>query len=128
MTTKATGTFDIEMVAAPPELGGAVSRFDFSKTFHGDLDGAGTGLMLSGGDPASGAAGYVAIEVVQGVLDGRTGQFAMVQLGLMQAGAPTLHYEIVPGSGDKELAGITGALHLVIDPDGTHHYDLTYDL
>jgi hypothetical protein len=46
----------------------------------------------------------------------------------MSGGHQTLHYEVVPGSGDGELAGISGVLHLTIDEDGTHHYELEYDL
>ncbi|MGZ6829053.1 MAG: DUF3224 domain-containing protein [Nocardioidaceae bacterium] len=32
------------------------------------------------------------------------------------------------GSGTGELAGIVGTLHLDIEEDGTHRYELTYDL
>jgi Protein of unknown function (DUF3224) len=44
-----------------------VSRFDVSTTFHGDLDAAAAGVMLSYRAPRTGAAGYVAIERVRGV-------------------------------------------------------------
>jgi hypothetical protein len=43
-------------------------------------------------------------------------------------GSQTLHYEVVPGSGERRLSGITGTLRLTIDSDGTHHYELEYDL
>jgi hypothetical protein len=52
---------------------GAVGRFDFTKAFHGDLDATGAGVMLSSGAPRSGEAGYVAIETVNGRLDGGPG-------------------------------------------------------
>jgi hypothetical protein len=126
--TTAVGTFDVTLTPAGPELDGAVNRLDLRKTFHGDLEGEGTGLMLSAGDPSSGSAGYVAIETVDGVLHGRRGSLAFVQLGLMRAGSPTLHYEVVPGSGRGELDGITGSLQLVIEADGTHRFELVYDL
>ncbi len=45
------------------ELDGAVTRFELFKTFHGDLQGTGTGVMLPGGDPKAGEAGYVAAAV-----------------------------------------------------------------
>ena len=128
MTSTARGTFDVSMRPGPDELDGAVSRFEFSKTFHGDLDGVGTGVMLSGGDPQAGVAGYVAIETVQGHLEDRQGRFALQQFGLMRGGSQTLHYEVVPGSGNGELAGITGTLLLDVDEDGTHRYSLEYDL
>lgn len=128
MTETARGTFEVQVTPAGVELGGAVARFDLAKTFSGDLQAAGTGLMLSGGDPQEGSAGYVAIETVAGRLGGRSGEFALQQFGTMQGGAQVLHYEVVPGSGRGELATITGTLQLTIDADGTHHYVLEYRL
>lgn len=128
MSSTARGTFDVSLAPGGPELGGVVGRFEFTKTFHGDLDGSGEGVMLSSGDPQTGAAGYVAIEIVEGRLGDRTGGFALQQLGMMSAGAQTLHYEVVPGSGSGELEGITGTFHLTIDGDGTHRYELDYQL
>jgi hypothetical protein len=124
----ARGTFDVQLQPGKPELDGAVSRFELSKTFHGDLEGTGAGVMLSAGDPQSGSAGYVAIETVRGRLHGREGGFALQQMGLMLDGSQTLHYEVVPGSGDGELQGITGTMHLTIDDDGMHRFELNYEL
>jgi len=39
-----------------------------------------------------------------------------------------LHYEVVPGSGTGGLAGVTGILHLDVGEDGTHRYELKYEL
>lgn len=128
MGATAKGTFDVDLKPGPPELDGAVDRFDFTKTFHGDLQGAGAGVMLSSGDPQSGSAGYVAIETVSGDLGDRRGSFALQQLGMMGAGSHTLHYEIVPGSGQDGLKGITGSLRLTIEDDGTHRFELQYEL
>ncbi len=105
-----------------------MNRFEFAKRFHGDLDGTGTGVMLSCGDPQGGMAGYVAIETVRGRLAAREGGFALQQFGTMRAGSRTLHYEVVPGSGTGELHDIAGRFHLTIDEAGTHHYELEYDL
>ncbi|MGO9960511.1 MAG: DUF3224 domain-containing protein [Solirubrobacteraceae bacterium] len=127
MSAVARGTFDVELTPGPAELNGAVRRFDLRKTFHGDLQGDGAGVMLSGGDPQSGAAGYVAIETVTCSLGDRHGSFALQQFGTMTSSAQTLHYEVVPGSGTGELEGISGTLDLTIEPDGTHRYELQYD-
>jgi hypothetical protein len=125
---RANGTFDVTMRPGGVELEGAVARLELSKTFQGDLCGTGTGLMLSAGDPAAGAAGYVAIETVNGRLGEQEGSFALQQFGSMHDGSQTLYYEVVPGSGTGSLTGITGTLHLDIDEDGTHRYELHYDL
>jgi hypothetical protein len=34
----------------------------------------------------------------------------------------------VPGSGHEELTGITGTLLLTIEDDGTHRYELDYEV
>ena len=124
----ARGTFDVTMQPGPAELEGAVARFELAKTFHGDLEGTGHGLMLSAGDPQSGEAGYVAVEVVSGRLGDLRGGFALAQLGAVHDGAQVLRYEVVPGSGSDQLAGITGTVQLTVDDDGTHSYELAYDL
>ncbi len=128
MASTARGTFDVTTQAGPAELDGAVSRFELSKTFHGDLQGVGTGVMLSGGDPQLGAAGYVTIETVRGSIGERQGSFALQQFGSMHDGSQTLHYEVVPGSGSGQLSGIVGKLDLNIDENGIHRYELQYDL
>ncbi len=127
-THLATGTFDVELTPGSPELDGAVGRFELRKTYRGDIQGDGAGVMLSGGDPQNGAAGYVAIETVRGRLHDREGSFALQQFGQMHAGTQTLHYAVVPGSGTGELSTLSGALRLTIEPDGTHRYELEYAL
>jgi Protein of unknown function (DUF3224) len=126
--TTGRGTFDVLLSPPVGELDGAAHRLELHKTFHGDLEGEGVGIMLAAGDPQLGSAGYVAIERVSGALHGRRGSFAFAQLGVMHAGIQTLRYVIVPGSADGELAGITGTLDLSIDADGTHRFELTYEL
>lgn len=126
--TTATGTFDVTLTPNGAELDGAVSRIALRKTFYGDMVGEGTGVMLSAGDPSSGSAGYVAIETVEGAVNGQRGSFALGQLAVMHAGSQALHYEILPGSGSGQLAGITGRLELSIEPDGTHRFQLHYEL
>jgi hypothetical protein len=128
MKAIARGVFEIDLRPGPAELDGAVSRFDFSKIFRGDLEGSGIGVMLSGGNRQRGSAGYVAIETVSGRLDDRRGSFALQQFGTMDAGSQTLYYEVVPGSGQDELAGITGTFRLTIESDGTHRFELEYEL
>jgi len=128
VSASAKGTFDVELTPGGTELDGAVNRFELRKTYHGDIQGEGAGVMLSGGDPQAGDAGYVAIETVTGNVGDRYGGFALQQFGTMSSGAQTLHYEVVPGSGTGELHGITGTFHLTVEFDGTHRYELEYEV
>ncbi len=83
--------------------------------------------MLSCGNPQAGAAGYVAIEAVRGRLGDRRGGFAFQQLGVMRGGSPALHYQVVLGSGDGELEGLSETFHFTVEDDGAHRYELEYD-
>lgn len=125
-TTRAT--FEIHLTPIPAgEIEGAVGRFDFTKTWSGGVEGTSRGLMLSGGDPTAGAAGYVAVEVVEATVDGREGTFLLQQLGTMGADGQRLDYVVVPGSGTADLTGLTGAVALSVE-DGRHEVELTYEL
>lgn len=131
----ARGTFSIEMAPGSPsglapdgsvlaEHRNLLTVLHFTKVWSGDLHGAGSGIMLAGGDPATGNAGYVATEVVDGAMFGRTGTFLLQQLGDLDEGRETLHYQVVTGSATGELAGLVGVLDLQIDDAGVHHYEL----
>lgn len=124
------GTFDVKVIpasgaqATPDDSRG---RMTFTKTFHGALAGMAEGEMLTAGSPATGTAGYVALERFDGTLDGRHGSFVMQHSGTMQAGRRELAIVISPGSGTGELAGIAGTA--VIDIEGKQHrYTLRYTL
>jgi hypothetical protein len=83
--------------------------------------------MLSAGDPAKGNAGYVAIEQVTGKLAGHAGSFALQHMGVMENGGYKLTVAVVPGSGTGELAGISGAMTIII-ASGKHSYTFEYAL
>lgn len=126
----ATGTFTIDLrpVDGPDGLGDpeGLGRFEFDKQFHGDLVAASRGAMLSAGEPATGSAGYVVVEIVEGRIGHREGRFALQHSGVMDAGELTLVIAVVPGSGTGDFAGITGDFELTIDEDGSHRYELSY--
>lgn len=125
----ARGTFDVTITPVPPAPETAPDvpgRMSLSKVFHGDLTGTGAGEMLATMAPGASGA-YVAMERVNGSIDGHEGSFALVHRGLMDKGAQDLLITIVPGSGTGDLAGIEGVFHLTIE-GGEHRYDLEYSL
>lgn len=124
------GTFDVKLTPVPETRPGADDsrgRMRFTKTFHGALAGTSDGEMLTAGTPASGTAGYVALERFAGTLDGRRGSFVMQHSGTMHAGRQDLSITISPGSGTGELAGIAGTATIDIE-DKQHFYTLRYTL
>jgi len=128
---RASGSFEVSVqplanteVSADPLLG----RFLLTKKFSGNLDAKARGHMLSAGTAVKGSAGYVAIDQVTGVLDGRKGSFVLQHSGSMKRGVPTLSalsIMVVPDSGTGELTGLTGTLSINI-VEGKHFYDFLY--
>ena len=98
-----------------------------TKTWTGDLIGTSAGTMLSAGDQSAGTAGYVALEVFTGRVNNLEGSFALQQFGTMDADGMVLHYEIVPGSGTEQLAGIRGTVDLDV-VEGVHKVVLHHNL
>jgi hypothetical protein len=84
--------------------------------------------MLTASTPVKGSAAYVAIERVEGTLEGRKGSFLMRHTGTMERGKQSLQIVIVTDSGTGDLAGIAGGMNIVIAPDGKHSYELQYEI
>ena len=130
MTLHAEGTFDVKTAPLPAEeamAGTTIGRYGLDKQFHGDLEAAGKGEMLGAGNPATGTAGYVAIEQVTGTLHGRSGSFALQHFGTMEDNKFDLEVKVVPGSGTGDLIGICGTMTIKI-VSGKHSYLLDYTL
>jgi len=125
VTQHASGTFDVNVAPQTTDAPG-LSRMSLDKQFHGDLEATSKGEMLANGS-AAGSGVYVAIEVVTGTLQGRTGSFALHHTGIMNRGTPTLSVNVVPDSGTGELAGIAGTLRIIIE-GGKHSYEFDYTL
>jgi len=125
----AHGTFDVKVIPQAPDdaAGGPFGRLFLDKKFHGQLDATSKGQMLGARTAVEGSAGYVAMEIVSGTLDGRKGSFILQHSGSMTKGAATLTVTIVPDSGTDELVGIAGRMTIII-ADGKHSYELEYTL
>ncbi len=97
------------------------------KRFSGDLEATSQGEMLSAMTGVQGSAGYVAIELVTGTLDGKSGSFVLQHSSTMSRGAPEQNVTVVPDSGTSELAGLAGRMKIHV-ADGKHTYELEYTL
>ena len=124
------GEFEVQTLPQPPEANpdfAAVSRLLLDKRFLGPLDARSRGQMLAiGGEAGWGV--YVAIEKVEGTLDGRRGGFILYHNGTMTAEqGQQLSVAVAPQSGSGDLAGISGRMAITI-ADGRHFYSFEYDL
>lgn len=125
-----SGEFDVTMASEALSATAAQSglgRMSLDKRYHGPLEATGHGEMLSVRASEPGSAGYVALERVQGSLDGRQGSFYLQHSGTMTRGAPTLSVTVVPDTGTDALQGLQGKLAIRIE-NGKHYYDFTYEL
>lgn len=130
MSERITGTFDVTMGRQPlhdAAEDSGIGRMSLDKQYHGALDASGVGEMLAAMTATPGSAGYVAMERVEGTLDGRNGSFFLQHAGTMDRTRPQLSVTVVPDSGTDELVGLFGRMQIRID-DGKHFYDFEYSL
>jgi Protein of unknown function (DUF3224) len=130
MAQQAKGTFEVKVTPGPYEVADRVAagRLTLDKSFAGDLAGSSKGEMWTADTSVQGSAGYVAIEKVTGTLRGRRGSFTLLHQGTMSHGGDfKLSVVVVPDSGTDQLAGLRGAMNIII-ADGKHSYELDYEL
>lgn len=127
---KVSGEFEVKLV---PEIlaegseGTGIARMTLDKRYHGPLTATGRGEFLSFRSPVPTSAVYVAIEKVDGTLEGRVGSFMLQHAGVMGGESSGLRILIAPDSGTGELEGIAGTLGIRIE-QGRHYYELDYTL
>jgi hypothetical protein len=126
----ASGEFDVKTSPEPLSAIAAdtgLGRLSLDKRFHGPLDATSKGEMLAFMDRTLMSGGYVAMELVQGTLDGKRGSFLLQHQGTMERGAPGLTVHVVADSGREQLTGLRGTLNIRIE-GGKHYYDFDYTL
>lgn len=126
----AHGRFEVKLDAQPATAGfeaARIGRQTLDKQFHGPLQASSRGEMLAVMGEVKGSAAYVAIERVDGTLDGQAGTFVLIHRALMDRGTPTLSIAVVPDSGTDALTGLRGDMRIEIT-DGQHFYSFDYTL
>ena len=127
---QAKGEFEVKRIPQEElDIGGgaSVGHSRFDKRFRGPLDAASGVHMLAVMSPVAGSGAYVAIERIEGTLNGRRGSFFAQHNGVMDRGKPSLDLTVVPDSGTDDLLGLRGRIAIDI-VDGKHFYTFDYDL
>jgi len=132
MKHRVTGPFDVKLAAQKPdhpqaEVAG-IGRMSLDKRFHGALEAASAGEMIAFRTARPDSAGYVAMERVEGTLEGRRGSFVLQHSSTMARGVPTQSITVVPDSGTGELAGLRGSMQVEIAAGGAHSYVFEYEI
>ena len=125
MKGRISGKFDVKLTRQAPSSDGADGGFGrmlIDKKFHGDLEAVSKGQMIF-----EGTAAYVALERVEGTLQGCKGTFVLQHTAMMDRGKPHLTVVVVPGSGTDQLHGLSGSMSIRIEGDA-HFYDFEYTI
>ena len=109
------------------EDGAKLTRAHVRKSFHGDLSGTGN-LMYVMTYLDSGGATFTGFEKVVGSLGGRPGSFVLRHTGSYDGEKATAEYEVVPGSGTDELAGLSGTGGFSAGHAEEHDMTLDYEV
>jgi len=133
---RATGTFSVKSftptsVTPQPAITTAlpVGVSTMEKHFEGDIAGRSATLFTAAFDQATGVGAYVAMESFEGSVDGRDGAFNFAHSASTSGDDRSAEFfSIVESSGTGQLAGISGAGGMTIDPDGTHRIWLDYEV
>ncbi len=125
------GPFEVSMKAEPPydtRDGITLARMSFDKKFSGALTATSHVQMTAVRTPINDSGAYVAIERLEGALEGKSGSFVMQHNGIMKRGQQSLDLTVVPDSATGALQGLTGSMKIDIREGGAHFYDFTYEL
>ena len=90
---QAKGEFEVKRIPQDElDIGGgaSVGHSRFDKRFHGPLEATSVVHMLALMTPVQGSGAYVAMERIEGTLDGRRGSFYTQHNGIMDRGKPSL--------------------------------------
>lgn len=120
-SVKTTNTGEVSKIGET-----SLGKFFVQKTFAGDLQGTSEFHMHTAGSD-SGAAAYVAIEVVTGTLHGRSGSFVLMHRGTMTKTSQQLSIIIAPELATGELKGLEGTFTInFVGKD--HFYVMEYSI
>ena len=127
---QAKGEFEVKRTPQGElDMGGdaRIGHMRFDKQFHGPLQASSVVHMLAVISKVAGSGAYVAIERIEGTLEGRRGSFFAQHNGVMTRGKPTLDLTVVPDTGSDALTGLHGRIAIDII-DGKHFYTFDYSL
>ena len=125
---QAKGEFEVKLAPLATDAGPALGRMSIDKVLHGDLEATSKGEMMTAGGEVKGSGGYVAVEMMKVSLKGRSGTFTLMHHATMKSeGDFRMLINVIPDSGTGELAGLSGALTIIIE-GSKHSYKFDYSL
>lgn len=130
MKMSANGSFEVNLTPQAKDITNSnspINRLTIDKQFHGDLEAASKGQMLSSMSNVEGSAGYVALEHVVGRLNSLEGSFVLQHSGTMAQGEGQLSITVVPDSRTGQLERLAGTM-TIDNANDVHSYSFEYTL
>ncbi|KIF07361.1 hypothetical protein PL81_02375 [Streptomyces sp. RSD-27] len=113
-TRTSTGRFTYaqweEEAAGPADAVPRIARASVVNSFSGGIEAAGTACTYAIAYLTATSGTFTGLERVDGTLDGLRGSFVLEERGSFQEdGTTSCSFEVVPGSGTGDLAGLRGS-------------------
>ena len=108
-------------------VGPKVTRATVTQRFTGDIKGTGTTEYVMVYRPDK-TADYSGVQVINGTLGIRKGSFALLLRGKYDGKRAVTAWEVVPGAGKGQLAGLTGKGKYSAPMGSKGTYTLTYEI
>ncbi|MFF8266946.1 DUF3224 domain-containing protein [Streptomyces sp. NPDC016562] len=98
-----------EQPVGPADVTPRLAHASVTNRFTGGIVAAATSCGYTLAYTEQSAGTYTGLELLSGSLDGREGTFVLEERGSFDADGTRCRFEVVPGSGTGELAGLTGS-------------------
>ena len=130
-STRTTGSFTYqdwqESVVAGAEGGARLATATVVNTFTGAIEAAATACVYAISYAADGTGSFTGYERCEGTVAGRAGTFTLREWGTFdEGGVVRCSFEVLPGSGSGELAGLRGTGAFTAEP-GAKDIPYTFD-
>ncbi|GAA2678769.1 DUF3224 domain-containing protein [Streptomyces lunalinharesii] len=110
--------------------GPRLAHASVTNSFSGGIEAADTTCEYSLVYTSEKSGAFTGLELLTGQLDGRAGTFVLAERGSFDPdGTVRCTFDVVPGSGTGELAGLTGSGSYAYRPgEPSFPYDFTYQV
>ncbi|MBB5154425.1 DUF3224 domain-containing protein [Saccharopolyspora phatthalungensis] len=133
MTKQTTGSFAVsrweESAVGNPELHPKLAHAAVTNDFSGGIEAAGASCEYTIAYVTEATGRFTGMQLLSGTLAGRKGTFIFQERGWFgDDGVIHSDFEVLPGSGTDELAGLRGTGHYTAEPGKQVAYTFDYDL
>lgn len=125
---KIRGTFEVKSSPISTDeniqkMGGIGMRFE--KVFSGPIEAKSKVSMFGIMNREKGSGGYIALELIEGTIEGKKGTFVMQHSCFMDQGKDQQQIKVIPDTGTGDLKGISGNMIIEII-EGQHFYNFEF--